>query len=526
MTFMTGDRPQDESLVPPSITPLPASLHARWALAVAAIAVLALAGHLLDVPLLSRFLPDRAPLSPMTGVALLVAATTLAVLRSSTSRAFTLAWIQICLGTLIVAAHAAQIPQRGWVPAAWWSSPLTGLGLAFSGAASALLVRGRVLPGQVAAFSMLLLAILFGLAHVFPRADLYRYLPGTGVAIPTVLAFMALSLGQLLSFPDRGASAALSPRNTAGRAGLRLLAGGAAAALAITAGVVASFRARLFDAETAVLLVAWSTLALLGASLWGLAAAVRRAELSREAAEAERNQLRQLVTAALTHDLRSPLQAATMSAVVLQRLIPGPDASAAVGRLQRSHRRLERLLRSLLDNLALDSGQPLSFQPALVALDAVVRDVVEENEAALRGRVDLQGEATGWWDPEALFRVIENLLLNAVKYGVPGTPIQLRIAPGTHQAVMAVTNQGLPIPRDEWESIFLPFSRSQSARSGHQLGWGVGLTYARSVIVSHGGGIRVVSSDDGGTTFEVVLPVDARPFVTRSSQDEGAALPR
>ncbi len=523
MTFRMSDgvagskSPQNESLVPPSartVLPLP---HVRWALVTAAIAVLALAGHLLDVPLLSRLLPNRPALSPMTAVALLVAAAAVGAVRSMPSRASLLASIQILLGLGIVAAHAALIPERGWIPLAWWSSPLTGMGLALTGAGSALLVRARVLPGQVIAFGMLMLAVLFGLAHVFPRADLYRYLPGTGVAIPTVLSFMALSLGQLLSFPDRGASAALSPRSAAGRAGLRLLGVGAAAALMIAAAALASFRSRVFDAETAVLLVAWSSLTLLGASLWGLAAAVRRAELSRESAEEERNELRHLVTAALTHDLRSPLQAASMSAVVLQRLNSGPDAAAAVDRLQRSHRRLDRLLRSLLDNLALDSGQQLSFQPALVALEAVVRDVVEENEAALRGRVDLQGDATGWWDPDALFRVIKNLLLNAVKYGTPATPIQLHIRPSDQQAVMTVTNQGQPIPRDEWESIFISFARSASARSGHQLGWGVGLTYARAAILSHGGQIRVASSDVDGTTFEVTLPLDARPFMMRSS---------
>lgn len=479
--------------------------------------MLALAGHLLDVPLLARFLPGRPALSPMTAAALLVAASALVVLRPVRARAFSLAVLQIWIGVAIAAAHAAHIPARGWIPAAWWSSPLTGVGLAVSGAGTVLLVTERVVRGQVLAYTMLLLSILFGLAHVFPAADVYRNLPGTGVAIPTVLAFLALSLGQLLSFSDRGASAALSPRNTAGRAGLRLLAIAALVALSITAGAVAGFRAGAFDAETAVLLVAWSCLALMGASLWGLAAAVRRAELSREAAEGERNQLRHLVTAALTHDLRSPLQAASMSAVVLQRLVAGPDAAAAVGRLQRSHRRLERLLRSLLDNLAVESGQQLSFQPALVALDAIVRDVVEENETALRGRVDLQGEATGWWDPEALFRVIENLLLNAVKYGTPGSAIQLRIAASAGQAVLTVTNQGSPIPQDEWEAIFLPFSRSQSARSGHQLGWGVGLTYARAVVGSHGGHVRVAGSGPEGTTFEVVLPHDARPFLARAS---------
>jgi signal transduction histidine kinase len=486
-------------------------LHAWCALVAASLALLALAGHLLGFPVLSRFLPERAALSPMTGLCILVGAAALTMLHPARARALQLASLQVAMGVATMAAHAADIPERGLVPLSWWSSPLTGAGLASSGAATVALALGRVHPGQVLAFIMLMLSILFGLGHVFPEADLYRFLPGTGVAIPTVLSFIALSLGQLLSFSDRGATAALSPRNTAGRAGLRLLLAGAIAALAVMAAVVASFRYGAFDAETAVLLVAWASLALLGASLWALAVAVHRAELSREAAESERQQLRQLVVAALTHDLRSPLQAASMSAIVLQRLVSDPGAAAAVGRLQRSHRRLERLLRSLLDSLVLDGGQQLALQPAPISLDALVRDVVEENDAALRDRVDVQGDAAGWWDPDALFRVMENLLLNAVKYGAHGTPIRIRIAPHPDQVVVTVTNEGQPIPDAEWESIFLPFSRAQSAREGQQVGWGVGLSYARSVIAGHGGQIRVASSSDmDGTTFEVTLPIDAR----------------
>lgn len=498
---------------PEPMASLVAVWHARCAAFTALLASLALLGHLIDAPRLARFLVDRPALSPMTAAGLLLAAAALALLRFSPSRARSLALIQVVVGIAIVVAHAAQIPGRSGIPAAWWSSPLTGVGLAVSGAASALLATGRVLAGQVLASTMLLMSILFGLAHVFPGADLYRHLPGTGVAIPTVLGVVSQSLGQLLSFADRGASAALSPQNTAGRAGLRLLGAGVAATMSITAGVVAGFRAAVLDAETAVLLVAWSSLALMGASLWGLAAAVRRADLSKERAQRERNQLRHLVTAALTHDLRSPLQAASMSAIVLQRLVEGPDARTAVGRLQRGHRRLDRLLRSLLDNLALDSGQPLSFQPAPVALEALVQDVVEENETALRARMDLQGSAAGWWDPEALFRVIENLLLNALKYGEPESVIQVHITSDARRTVLSVTNRGLPIPQEEWESIFLPFSRSNSARSGHQLGWGVGLSYARAVMLGHGGTIRVARSDARGTTFELVLPTDARASV-------------
>jgi signal transduction histidine kinase len=496
-----------------ALSPL-ARWHARVALVAVVFGLLALAGWLTGEPRLYRFLDGRPALSPMTALGLLVAASAIVLVRQDPRRALAFALVQIAGGIVVGLAHAGGIPDGGWLPQPWWSSPLTAAGFALSGLVTALFVLGRVLQGQLLAFGVLLVCVLFGLAHVFPQADLYRVMPGTGVAIPTVLSFVALSIAQLLAYPESGASAALSPGTTAGRAGLRLLAAGAALALVVTGVVVAGFRRDTFDAETAVLLVAWSALALLGASLWSVAAAVHRSERARLQAEVERNQLSQLVAAAVTHDLRSPLQAATLSATLLERTVTDPKALVAVQRLQRSHRRLERLLRSLLDSLALGAGQTVQLRVAAVSLDAVARDVIEENEGALRLRVDLQGQADGWWDADALFRVLENLLLNAVKYGEPRAPIHCRIErlPGDRVA-LRVSNRGLPIPPAEWDSIFLPFARAQAVRDAPQVGWGVGLAYARSAVHGHGGTVRVAESGPEGTTFEVLLPRDSRPFM-------------
>ncbi len=478
-----------------------------------AFAGLSLTGWIAGWPVLYSFVPDRPSLSPMTAAMLVAAASGLARLRRPTRWTVRVAITQVGCGVFIALAQATRLSHAGWIPSDWWSSQLTGVVFALSGLATALLVAGRVAFGQVLASLILLLMILLGLGHAFPRADLYRFMPGTGVSIPTVLSFMALSLGQLLAFPESGPSAAMSQRTAVGRAGLRLLVSGGIIAFAVTAFVLASFRRGLFDAETAVLLVAWAAIALLMASLWGVTGAVRRAEVARDAAERERVQLRHMVSAALTHDLRNPLQAAGMAVQVLQRLVQDPRGLEVLQRLQRSHRRVDRLLRALLDSLALDSGQPHSFRPVQLTLEGVVQEVIEENEAPLRGRVDLQGKALGWWDHDALFRVIENLLLNAVKYGDSGTPIRCEVATREpDEATLTVTNRGPAIPGSEWETIFLPFARSDAARQAEPLGWGVGLAFARSAIAAQGGRVRVAASNDDATTFEVLLPVDARRF--------------
>ncbi|RYY98301.1 MAG: hypothetical protein EOO24_18670, partial [Comamonadaceae bacterium] len=276
------------------------ALHARFALVAAAFALCSLAGWASGVPALTQLVPGRPSLSPMTAVLLLLGAAGVSLLPMRRALARRIGVAVAVAGLLGVAAHFAGLPGRHLVPDFWWASRFTSGAFALSGASTVLLASGSLVAGQVLAFGVLLFAALIGLGHVFPSADLYAILPGTGVAIPTVLAFAALSVAQLLSFAQTGVSAAFTSRNAAGRLGLRLLLTGAAGAAVVVGAVVLAYQHGLFDAVTAVLLLGWGSIALLGATLWGLTVAVDRAGIAWSAAEHERNQVRRLVVAAIT----------------------------------------------------------------------------------------------------------------------------------------------------------------------------------------------------------------------------------
>jgi signal transduction histidine kinase len=126
----------------------------------------------------------------------------------------------------------------------------------------------------------------------------------------------------------------------------------------------------------------------------------------------------------------------------------------------------------------------------------------------------LSGNLIGHWSPDALERVIENLLTNALKYGDPTAPIV--IAAGTppdgagNEFEFSVTNEGDPIPLAEQATMFQPFARAKSARRTGKPGWGIGLALVRALIEAHGGSVRIESGSGSGTTFFVRLPRDAR----------------
>jgi signal transduction histidine kinase len=78
-----------------------------------------------------------------------------------------------------------------------------------------------------------------------------------------------------------------------------------------------------------------------------------------------------------------------------------------------------------------------------------------------------------------------------------------------------VHNWGNPISAEDQKRLFRPFSRTQGARASGQKGWGLGLTLVQGCAVAHGGRVDVQSTPEGGTTFTLDLPLDARPFQPR-----------
>ena len=492
------------------------SAHLIFAVLAALLAVCSLLGWWLDVPLLTSFMAGRPALSPFTAGGLLLASVAAGVLPRSTGLGLVLGTAQMMLGGLVVACHLLGWSASVGIPVHWWTSRFTAALLAMSGAAAVLLATRHYAFGQALGFGVLMLSGLIGLGHVIPKADLYSVLPGTGVAIPTVLGLVAVSISQILACRTSGFAGALGSRSLAGRTGRRLLFLGAGLVLAVSLLFALAYRFELLDAESAMLLIGWCGVTILGVTLWGLAVAVDRAESARMDAERVRDLQRDLVTAALSHDIRSPLQAATMSAVLLQRLAADEQSIRAIERLQRSHRRIDRMLRSLLDSLTLESGRPLQLRAEEVSLHNLVAEVVAENVAALEGRVAWEGQARGWWDRDAVYRVVENLLLNAAKYGRPQTPIWCRIDDQGGHARLTVENMGQPIPETLWEAIFSPFQRGIGGAATGIAGWGVGLAFAKEVATRHGGIARVTRSDDALTAFELIVPLDSRPALSAS----------
>jgi two-component system sensor histidine kinase SenX3 len=121
-------------------------------------------------------------------------------------------------------------------------------------------------------------------------------------------------------------------------------------------------------------------------------------------------------------------------------------------------------------------------------------------------------------DRRQLISAFGNLVENAVKYSEQGGLVQIRARYHPYSVELSVTDQGVGIPQRDLDRIFERFYRVDRARSRATGGTGLGLSIVRHVASSHGGDVRVESTEGEGSTFTLTLPAKRR---TQRADDPG-----
>ncbi|QSQ20052.1 PAS domain-containing protein [Pyxidicoccus parkwayensis] len=211
----------------------------------------------------------------------------------------------------------------------------------------------------------------------------------------------------------------------------------------------------------------------------------------------------------LGHDLRNPLQAiATSSALLLREAAPDSPQRKRLARITTSVRRMDHLIRDLLDFARVAQGGTLPIERRRMSLEDPCRVVVDELLAAYPDRdihLDLCGDLCGEWDLDRLAQLLGNLVVNAFTHGARGVPVEVRADGDGTDVVLEVANAGTPIPASLLPRLFQPFTRADEA--GDPLkGVGLGLFIVHEIVAAHGGGIQVTSTRETGTVFRVRLP--------------------
>ena len=207
----------------------------------------------------------------------------------------------------------------------------------------------------------------------------------------------------------------------------------------------------------------------------------------------------------VSHDLRTPL---TSIRGYAEALADGdaPDPARAAAVIAAEARRLERLVRDLLELAKLDARR-FDLHPRPVDLTDLVTDTADgflpaSEREGLRLSLTAEEGLSGDVDPERLAQVMANLLENALKFARTGVHVALRSVDGGVE--IAVSDDGPGIDARDLPHVFERMYTSDR-RPTRQIGSGLGLTIVKELVDAMGAKIDPTTSP-AGTTFTVILP--------------------
>lgn len=230
----------------------------------------------------------------------------------------------------------------------------------------------------------------------------------------------------------------------------------------------------------------------------------------------ELDRLKDEFVATASHELRTPLT--SISGYLEMSLDPaeGPLSPTRENHLRIVQRNADRLT-VLVDQLlflARADSHPLELDRRLVDLGGILEEAAETARPAARAKeiallVELSASQQVIADRAQLLRIVENLVVNAVKFTPDGGTVRLGSRGEGTNAILEVTDTGVGIPAAEQHDLFNRFFRGTSAIRKAVPGSGLGLAISQVIAAAHGTAIEVESTPGAGSTFRLALPAAA-----------------
>ncbi|MEK7234044.1 MAG: GAF domain-containing sensor histidine kinase [Elusimicrobiota bacterium] len=244
-----------------------------------------------------------------------------------------------------------------------------------------------------------------------------------------------------------------------------------------------------------------------------LSRAVERARLYSDLKESDEMKNRLMGIAA--HDLRSPLTVVIAYLALMKEETTSPLFTEQIDIVLRNCRQMLSITEDILD-VSVIRARGIELSLGRLDLRKFLEDMLSDNQILAQAKsIDIKLEAPSELpsltvDRSRLTQAFDNLINNAIKYSRPKTTITLRARVVADDVEISVSDQGQGIPQNELALLFQEFGRTSAKPTAGERSIGLGLAIALSIVRAHRGAIRVTNRPEGGATFTVCLPLQAR----------------
>lgn len=230
-------------------------------------------------------------------------------------------------------------------------------------------------------------------------------------------------------------------------------------------------------------------------------------------------QLRSELMSIASHELRTPITGMRWAAESMLHIQPDGPTKTMAQAMYDSVLNLQAGTEDILQLTRLQKNPKLQLAPT--DLLPLINEICA-TQRILAGQKRVVIKLDGAWpttlmlncDPARMKQVFHNIVSNAVKYALPGTVVSLQYGLSGKKYKIAITDQGIGIPKDEQSRVFAGFYRASNAKASGETGTGLGLYLVKTIVEQHHGAITFTSQENKGTTFVITLPAEKQPLAT------------
>ncbi len=212
----------------------------------------------------------------------------------------------------------------------------------------------------------------------------------------------------------------------------------------------------------------------------------------------------------IAHDLRNPISAIHSITEIVTPETLDDETKELISLVRTSSKSCLELISELLEA---DFDQQQNFNKEAVNINELLGQCVrllnlkaesKQQHIVLNSRI--HGTIPG--DYEKLWRMMNNLVVNAIKFSPAGSEIVVEAKEAAGGMLISIKDSGIGIPADIQNKIFDPFTTSRRMGTDGEQPFGLGLYICKQIVDAHNGRIWLESEEGKGTTFYVELPVE------------------